>query len=54
LSWCLLDPNGDAVPVAATISKTDPTNGAISVSITRTDTALNPGRIRMRFRSPPG
>ena len=44
LAWCLLDPNGNPVPQVATITKTDPTHGAIEINVAATDTALNPGR----------
>jgi len=44
LAWCLLDPNGNPVPQVVTITKTDPTHGAIEISVAATDTALDPGR----------
>jgi hypothetical protein len=45
LAWALLDPNGNPVPIpTASISKTDPVNGAIEVAVAKTDTALDPGR----------
>jgi hypothetical protein len=45
LSWCLLDTNGNPMAITATIAKTDPVNGAISITIDKTDTALDPGRL---------
>jgi hypothetical protein len=45
LAWGLLDPDGNPVaPLSATISKTDPANGAISIEVPATYTALQPGR----------
>lgn len=45
LAFALLDPDGAPVsPLNATISKTDPTNGVISIEIPAAYTALPPGR----------
>jgi hypothetical protein len=45
LSWYLLDANGNPVPTpTATITKTDPINGAIQISIDKSDTMLDPSR----------
>lgn len=47
LVWGLLDPDGNSVlPLDADvqIAKTDPVNGAISITLSDTDTALRPGR----------
>jgi hypothetical protein len=45
LAWGLLDPDGNPVsPLAVTISKTDPVNGAISIEVPATYTDLRPGR----------
>ena len=32
LAWCLLDPDGKLVPQVVTITKTDPTHGAIEIN----------------------
>src|SRR5215475_9463802 len=44
LAWVLLNADRFVVPVTANITKTDPVNGAISIEVTKTDTALAPGR----------
>jgi hypothetical protein len=47
LVWTLLDPNANPVlPLNADvqITKTDPVNGAIQISVAESDTALLPGR----------
>jgi hypothetical protein len=36
--------HGNLVPVTPSISKTDPVNGAISIAVAKSDTALDPGR----------
>jgi hypothetical protein len=40
----LLDPNGNPVPTTASISKTDPRNGGISIAVAKDSTRLDPGR----------
>ena len=44
LAWVLLNADSRVVPVTASITKTDPVNGAISIEVAKTDTALAPGR----------
>ena len=44
LAWVLLNADSFVVPVTASITKTDPVNGAISIEVTKTDTGLAPGR----------
>jgi hypothetical protein len=41
--WALLDPDGNPV-MHVSITKTDPSNGAIQISVASAYTALNPGR----------
>ena len=43
-SCYLLDPDGRPVPTTPTITKIDPVNGAIQIAVSRSDTALDPGR----------
>ena len=44
LAWVLLNADSHVVPMTASITKTDPVNGAISIEVAKTDTALAPGR----------
>src|SRR6516165_294333 len=44
LAWVLLNADSFAVPMTASITKTDPINGAISIEVAKTDAALPPGR----------
>jgi hypothetical protein len=44
LAWVLLNADSFVVPVTASITKTDPVNGAITIEVAKTDTALPPGR----------
>ena len=44
LAWVLLNADSYVVPMTASITKTDPVNGAISIEVAKTDTALAPGR----------
>jgi hypothetical protein len=44
LTWVLLNAESWVVPMTASITKTDPVNGAISIEVAKTDTALAPGR----------
>ena len=45
LAWVLLNADSSwVVPMTASITKTDPVNGAISIEVAKTDTALAPGR----------
>lgn len=43
LAWVLLNADSYVVPMTASITKTDPVNGAISIEVATT-TALAPGR----------
>jgi hypothetical protein len=42
--------HGNLVPVTPSISKTDPVNGAISIAVAKTDTALDPVTTPTRWR----
>ena len=44
LAWVLLNADSYVLPMTASITKTDPVNGAISIEVAKTDTALAPGR----------
>jgi hypothetical protein len=44
LAWVLLNAASYVIPMTASITKTDPVNGAISIEVAKTDTALAPGR----------
>ena len=45
LTWVLLNADSNwVVPMTASITKTDPVNGAITIEVAKTDTALAPGR----------
>jgi hypothetical protein len=44
LAWVLLNADSYLVPMTASITKTDPVNGAISIDVAMTATALAPGR----------
>jgi hypothetical protein len=44
LAWVLLNADSYVVPMTASITKTDPVNGAISIEVAKTDAALAPGR----------
>ena len=44
LAWVLLNADSFVIPLSASISKSDPVNGAISIEVAKIDTALPPGR----------
>jgi hypothetical protein len=46
LAWVLLNANSFVVPMTASITKTDPIKGTISIEVGETDTALPPGSYR--------